>query len=324
MQRNGLKRCPAGGGPDPAQPDRKWEAPSPTIAGAVTAQIGRQPRALRLLARWSTPEHAAARGAAPLPGREGGHDPALDLTREGLVLLHPVVLLRAPPGPVLGPERVREVAQPMQRLVEQRVVRLLDPVVRRGVLSLPPVVEERQRGPGPEGGDPEAVVRVRVRPLILQDLPRDRVREQRVLPEALRRPTGPEDQDRRNEVASAGRLWPKRRCVRPQEAEVPLAGGAADGAREPVWVELRERVVQEMALGERSRLPEQLGHHVAGEAEGLRCEAGASLRGHVLRDGPEPQDDGRWPKPRIRILDPALRVPVRVDRPHRAGGPLLV
>src|SRR3972149_1446453 len=97
MQRNGLKRCPAGGGPDPAQPDRKWEAPSPTISGAGTAQIGRQPRALRLLARWSTPEHAAAQGAALLPGREVGHDHALDLTREGLGLLHPVVLLRAPP-----------------------------------------------------------------------------------------------------------------------------------------------------------------------------------------------------------------------------------
>src|SRR3972149_482972 len=72
MQRNGLKRCPAGGGPDPAQPDRKWEAPSPTISGAVTAQIGRQPRALRLLARWATPEHAAAQGAALLPRPPGG------------------------------------------------------------------------------------------------------------------------------------------------------------------------------------------------------------------------------------------------------------
>src|SRR3990172_9388152 len=125
MQRNGLKGCPAGGGPDPAQPDRKWEAPSPTISGAVTAQIGRQPRALRLLACWSTPEHAAAQGAALLPGREVGHDHALDLTREGLVLLHPVVLLRAPPRPVLGPERVCEVAQPMERLLEQPVRPLL-------------------------------------------------------------------------------------------------------------------------------------------------------------------------------------------------------
>src|SRR5437667_273597 len=82
------------------------------------------------------------------------------------------------------------------------VVRLLDPVVRR-VPPLPPVVQERGRGVRPDVGDVEAVVRVRVPPLVLQHAPRDPRAEEGVHPQALRAPAGPEHDDRGHDVPCA-------------------------------------------------------------------------------------------------------------------------